>query len=454
MKIHKVRLTPEGRMDVLSKWEVNILLNASKGTFASDFRACSLAVLNTGSTEDSAKAVLEQNPDFKIEVIQQERGIKLQVFNAPEKAFVDGKMIAGIKEHLFSVLRDIVFVGNDVHKNPRFDLSRSEDITNAIFHILRNARILIPEILPNIVVCWGGHSIQRVEYEYTKEVGYQLGLRYMNICTGCGPGAMKGPMKGANVGHSKQHIIDGRYIGITEPGIIAAESPNPSVNELVILPDIEKRLEAFVRTGHGIIVFPGGPGTAEEILYILGILLHPKNKELPFPLILTGPKSSEAYFKKIHHFIEVTLGFEAQQKYKIIIDDPILVAREMKTHIHEVTEFRKVKSDAYYYNWVLHIDKEFQLPFEPTHENMNNLKLHKDQPTHSLAANLRRAFSGIVAGNVKEEGISSIEKYGKFKIQGDEEILSPLDTLLEAFIDQGRMKLPGSVYTPCYEIVK
>lgn len=448
------RLTPEGKMDVLSKWEVNILLNASKEKFAYEFRACSLAVLNTGSTEDSAKAVLEQHPDFKIEVVQQERGIKLQVSNAPEQAFVDGEMITGIKEHLFSVLRDIVFVGNEIDTNPRFDLSRTEDITNAIFHILRNAKVLQPEVLPNIAVCWGGHSISRTEYDYTKDVGYQLGLRHLNVCTGCGPGAMKGPMKGANIAHAKQRITDGRYIGITEPGIIAAESPNPIVNELVILPDIEKRLEAFVRMGHGVVIFPGGPGTAEEILYLLGILLHPQNKELPFPLILTGPKSSEEYFKQFHHFIENTLGFEAQQKYKIIIDDPALVAREMKSMIEEVSNFRRSTSDAYYFNWIMHIDRELQLPFVPTHENMRSLELHKDQETHLLAANLRRAFSGIVAGNVKEEGILSIEKYGKFEISGDEEILSPLDDLLSAFVDQKRMKLPGSEYIPCYTIVK
>ncbi len=454
MKKVNERLTPEGKMNVLSKWEVNILLNASKEKFAEEFRACSLAVLNTGSTEDSAKIVLEQNPDFKIEVIQQERGIKLQVCNAPEQAFVDGTMITGIKEHLFCVLRDIVFVGNEISTNSRFDLSKTEDITNAIFHILRNAKVLQTEVLPNIVVCWGGHSINRIEYEYTKEVGYQLGLRALNICTGCGPGAMKGPMKGANIAHAKQRIHDGRYIGLTEPGIIAAESPNPIVNELVILPDIEKRLEAFVRMGHGVIIFPGGPGTAEEILYLLGILLHPKNKEKPFPMILTGPKSSEAYFKQIHHFIEKTLGFEAQQKYKIIIDDPQLVAREMQSMIEEVSSFRRSTSDAYYFNWIMHIDREFQLPFEPNHDNMKNLQLHKDQEIHLLAANLRRAFSGIVAGNVKEEGIRAIEKHGKFKISGDEGILSPLDDLLASFVEQQRMKLPGSQYIPCYEIVK
>ena len=173
-----------------------------------------------------------------------------------------------------------------------------------------------------MVVCWGGHSISRTEYDYSKQVGYELGLRALDICTGCGPGAMKGPMKGpmkgATIGHAKQRIANGRYLGISEPGIIAAESPNPIVNNLVILPDIEKRLEAFVRTGHAIIVFPGGAGTAEEILYILGILLHPHNQAMPFPLIFTGPAESAAYFAQIDAFIGVTLGPAAQKCYRVV----------------------------------------------------------------------------------------------------------------------------------------
>ena len=64
----------------------------------------------------------------------------------------------------------------------------------------------------------------------------------LDICTGCGSGAMKAPMKGAAIAHSKQRNIRGRYVGISEPGIIAAESPNPIVNELIIMPDMEKRL--------------------------------------------------------------------------------------------------------------------------------------------------------------------------------------------------------------------
>src|SRR5207249_7068090 len=125
-----------------------------------------------------------------------------------------------------------------------------------------------------------------------------------------GPGAMKGPMKGATIGHAKQRVEHGRYIGVTEPGIIAAEPPNPIVNQLVILPDIEKRLEAFVRLAHGIVVFPGGAGTAEEILYLVGLLLEPANRDQPFPVVFTGPGESAVYFDHIMSFIVATLGPE------------------------------------------------------------------------------------------------------------------------------------------------
>ncbi len=441
-------------MEVLSQLEVAQLKNSSKGGLYNIFRACSLAVLNSGSHSDNARTLLEKYPDFEINIVDRERGIKLELRNAPADSFVDGELINGIKSHLFCVLRDIVYVHNKIEKKHLFDLKSSEGITNAVFQILKNAGVLIPQVLPSLVVCWGGHSINRVEYEYTKEIGYQLGLRKLNIITGCGPGAMKGPMKGAAIGHFKQRYHQGRYIGITEPGIIAAESPNPIVNELIIMPDIEKRLEAFVRTGHGIIIFPGGPGTAEELLYILGISLHPENQEIPFPIILTGPKESEAFFDKIHQFIGLTLGFKAQQSYKIIIDDPKRVAREMKKGIQRVTDYRRLTGDAYYYNWVLHIDPEFQHPFVPNHKNMAALELHRNQEKHILAANLRRAFSGIVSGNVKEEGIRLIEKHGKFRINGDPEIMQAMDDLLQAYIHQHRMKLPGGTdYEPCYEII-
>lgn len=447
-------IAPIDQLNVLSKMEVAKLLDSSQSGLYKLFRNCSLAVLNTGNDLDDGKELLERYKDFDISIVQEERGIKLAVKNAPANAFVDNKMIRGISEHLFTVLRDVIYTNDEIHRNSKFQLDTSEGLTDAVFHMLRNANLLKAGLDPNLVVCWGGHSISRIEYDYTKEVGYQLGLRSLDICTGCGPGAMKGPMKGATIGHAKQRTPNGRYIGITEPGIIAAEAPNPIVNQLAIMPDIEKRLEAFVRLGHGIIVFPGGAGTTEEILYILGILLHPDNRNIPFPLVFTGPESSAGYFAHIDRFIGNTLGPEAQAHYKIIINDPEQVAREMKEGIKEVREFRKVSDDAYYFNWQLKISHDLQQPFIPTHENMRNLELHKQQPVNQLAANLRRAFSGIVAGNVKEEGICAIEKYGHFELHGDPQIMQPVDELLAAFARDSRMKLPGREYVPCYKVIK
>ena len=448
------QISPEGPLEILSRAEVSKLSDTSKGGLYETFRNCSLAVLNCGNDLDSGKELLERYQSFDISIIQRERGIKLDIKGAPAIAFVDNKMIKGIHEHLFAVLRDIVFVSDDIIGNPQFDLTSPQGITDSVFSILRNAGVMHPQTNPNLIVCWGGHSISRVEYDYSKTVGYQMGVRGLDICTGCGPGAMKGPMKGATIGHAKQRNRSGRYVGISEPGIIAAEAPNPIVNELVIMPDIEKRLEAFVRTGHGIVVFPGGAGTAEEILYILGILLHPDNAGVPFPLVFTGPAGSEEYFRQIDHFIGATLGSEAQKLYTIITDDPVGVAVAMQVGMRAVREFRKEKSDAYYFNWLLKIDHEFQRPFIPTHENMRNLKLQKNQPAHLLAANLRRAFSGVVAGNVKDQGIRAIEEHGHFEIHGDRDIMIHMDALLASFVAQHRMKLPGKTYVPCYKVMK
>ncbi len=438
-------ISPKGPLDLLSKSEIQALHTNGGNKFQQLFRDCALAVLSTGANSDDGHALLAAHADFNIAVMSSPRGVKLKLSNAPENAFVDGKMIAGIRSHLFAVLRDIVFIQN------QFELweQQDESITDMVFKTLRNAHALKPRRQPNLVVCWGGHSISEYEYDYTKEVGYRLGLRGLDICTGCGIGAMKGPMKGAAIGHAKQRIENGRFIGITEPGIIASEAPNAVVNELIIMPDIEKRLEAFVRLGHGIIVFPGGAGTAEEILYILGVLLNEKNKSIRLPLVFTGPEKSKQYFEDMDRFIGNTLGPEAQALYQIIIDDPIEVARVTNKAMRKVYKNRRKLDDAFFYNWSLNIDADFQQAFAPTHANMSSLNLSRGRPAAELAADLRRAFSGIVAGNVKPQGIEAIEKHGPYKLKGDSEIMKELDKTLESFVKQNRMKLSGD-YTPCY----
>lgn len=442
----KVLLNPLDGMNLLSQTEVAKLQKSSSSPLYSLFRNCALAVLNVGTESDE---LTNDYPDFEINLLSRERGIKIELINPPQAAFVDGKIITGIQEHLQSVIRDILFNSS---KYETTDFENSVEVTNAIFDILRNANVILPTDNPNLVVCWGGHSIKENEYRYTKEIGYQLGLRGLNICTGCGPGAMKGPMKGAALGHAKQRIKTGRYLGLTEPSIIAAEAPNPIVNELVILPDIEKRLEAFVRVAHAIIIFPGGAGTAEELLYLIGIMLNPKNKAQVLPIILTGPEESIAYFEEIAEFVESTLGAEALNLLHIMPNEPQRVAQFIKDKMSDVKDYRRSQGDAYQYNWTLSIEDDFQHKFEPTHQNMAQLNLSLNQSKTRLAANLRKAFSGIVAGNIKEQGVLAVQQQGPFILDGDETLMKKMDKLLLAFVEQGRMKLPGSKYLPCYQI--
>ncbi|UVO09389.1 nucleotide 5'-monophosphate nucleosidase PpnN [Pectobacterium polonicum] len=448
-------ISPLGSMDLLSQLEVDMLKSTASSDLYRLFRNCSLAVLNSGSQTDNSKELLSRYEDFDINVLRRERGVKLELVNPPEDAFVDGNIIRALQANLFAVLRDILFVNGQIAsagRSQNLNLENSAHITNLVFSILRNAKALHVGEEPNMVVCWGGHSINEIEYLYARKVGSQLGLRELNICTGCGPGAMEAPMKGAAVGHAQQRYKEGRFIGMTEPSIIAAEPPNPLVNELIIMPDIEKRLEAFVRIGHGIIIFPGGVGTAEEFLYLLGIMMNPENSEQVLPIILTGPEESADYFRVLDEFIVGTLGRQARRYYSIIINDAAEVARQMKKAMPLVKESRRHTGDAYSFNWSLRIAPDLQLPFEPSHENMADLNLHPNQPAEELAAALRRAFSGIVAGNVKEVGIQAIEQRGPYKIHGDPQMMKSMDTLLQGFVAQQRMKLPGSAYIPCYEI--
>ncbi|GIX31927.1 MAG: hypothetical protein KatS3mg124_2399 [Porticoccaceae bacterium] len=445
-KIARATVYPRNTLNLLSREEIVALADA-EGPLQRLFRDCALAILNVDTQEDDASRILDRYRDFAVRVLPQERGVKLEIENAPAQAFVDGKIIRGIQEHLFAALRDILYL--DYLKRLRAG-NGPADPASEVFEILRNARALRPDRPVGMVICWGGHSVPREEYDFSKQVGYELGLRGLDIATGCGIGAMKGPMKGAAIGHAKQQIRDGRYLGLSEPGIIASEPPNAIVNELVILPDIEKRLEAFVRLAHAIVVFPGGVGTLEELLYLFAVLMHPDNRQ-QLPLVLAGPESTRDYFARVERFLVATLGEGVRRHYSLVVGDAAEVARRLEAGVEQVFAQRRARGEAYYFNWSLSVPAELQTPFDPTHENMAALCLDPHLPPHRLAAELRRAFSGIVAGNVKAVGIERVRRHGPFLLRGDARLMAAMDELLTALAAEGRMRL-GRRYRPCYRI--
>ncbi len=171
-------------------------------------------------------------------------------------------------------------------------------------------------------------------------------------------------------------------------------------------------------------------------------------------MVLTGPPESADYFASLDEFIRLVLGPEIADRYRIVVGDPHGVADLQQVEIKNVLAYRDQHDDAPYFNWRMVIDNSYQAPFAPTHENIESLVLSRDLPRHTLASNLRRVFSTIVAGNVKEAGIAAVEAHGPFRIRGEQAIMTALDAMLARFVAQHRMKLPGRAYRPCYEIVR
>jgi len=104
------RIGPRGSLENLSQAEIEKLLDSRAGGLYPLFRKCALAVLNSGSETDNAKEIFDRYKDFEVELVRQAWGIKLEIKNAPGQAFVDGEMIRGMKEHVFAVLRDVIFM--------------------------------------------------------------------------------------------------------------------------------------------------------------------------------------------------------------------------------------------------------------------------------------------------------------------------------------------------------
>lgn len=439
-----------GSFDILSPSEINKLQDKSEKGLYPILRQCSLGVLNSGAETDDINELMSLYADFDMTISQKHDGLSLILENAPSNAFVDGKIIKSIKKLLFSVLRDLIYTVHQ-YESMNGHIEKGQATTDLIFHILKNAHVLRPGVEPDMVVVWGGHSVTKEEYEYTKEIGYQLGLRKLSVTNGSGPGVMSSISAGAKKGHIKQGLTDSLVCGISEPQILAAEVPNEYLDALVIMPDIEKRLEAFIRFSSVTIVCCGGAGTMEEIFSLVLTKLAPANKNITLPLIFTAPTHLKSYFEAIDDFIGLTLGKEAQDTYDIIIGDAVKVAELTQQRISEVYENRLMNNTAFYFNWAMEYPEALQDVFDPSHANMSALRITPDMSVFERAVNLRSLMSGIVAGNVKQPWVGIIEDKGPYEIHVDALYVKAVDHMLKSFVQAGRMKITGE-YKPCYTI--
>ncbi len=127
------RIAPVAGMDILSRNEVTRLRDASHGGLHALLQRCALAVLTSGSENDDAMDIFQRYPGFDIQVLQQDRGIKFELKNAPAGAFVESKIIRGINELLFALCcATSAYVATQIIAG-RFQLDDSHGITHAVF---------------------------------------------------------------------------------------------------------------------------------------------------------------------------------------------------------------------------------------------------------------------------------------------------------------------------------
>src|SRR3546814_2799021 len=126
----------------ISDWSSDVCSSdLSAGGMHELLRRCALAVLTTGSTTDDPRAARELYPDFDIQVHQLDRGLRLDLFNAPAIAFVDGQIIRGVAELLAAVVRDLVYtaieLGPDCDGELESSAARSEEHTSELQSLMR-----------------------------------------------------------------------------------------------------------------------------------------------------------------------------------------------------------------------------------------------------------------------------------------------------------------------------
>jgi len=132
----------------------------------------------------------------------------------------------------------------------------------------------------NNITVFGSARIKDTDplYQQAYELGKALSDAGYNVFTGAGPGIMKATNKGAYEGKSKS-------IGLNID-LPQEQYTNPYLDEVITFEYFFTRKVMLVKNASACVCFPGGYGTADELMEVLTLLQTQKMK--PIPLILYG----------------------------------------------------------------------------------------------------------------------------------------------------------------------
>ena len=164
------------------------------------------------------------------------------------------------------------------------------------------------QIFKNNVTVFGSARIKPTDLLYNDayELGKSLSNAGYNVFTGGGPGIMSAANKGAYEGKSKS-------IGLNID-LPQEQSSNPYLDENITFDYFFSRKVMLVKYSSACVYFPGGFGTADELMEVLTLMQTNKMKKVP--IILYDSKFWESLLLWIEQSVEKS--YVSRENFELI----------------------------------------------------------------------------------------------------------------------------------------
>ena len=164
------------------------------------------------------------------------------------------------------------------------------------------------QIFKNNVTVFGSARIKPIDplYNDAYELGKSLSNSGYNVFTGGGPGIMSAANKGAYEGKSKS-------IGLNIE-LPQEQSSNPYLDENITFDYFFSRKVMLVKYSSACVYFPGGYGTADELMEVLTLMQTNKMKKVP--IILYDSKFWASLLLWIEHSVEKS--YVSKENFELI----------------------------------------------------------------------------------------------------------------------------------------
>ncbi len=168
------------------------------------------------------------------------------------------------------------------------------------------------QIFKNNITIFGSARIKSTDplYNDAYELGKSLSNIGYNVFTGGGPGIMSAANKGAYEGKSKS-------IGLNID-LPQEQSSNPYLDENITFDYFFSRKVMLVKYSSACVYFPGGYGTADELMEVLTLMQTHKMKKIP--IILYDSKFWASLLLWIEQSVEKSYVSRENFKFIRVVD--------------------------------------------------------------------------------------------------------------------------------------